>query len=667
MITELLQLYERIKYDVNIDQPFAKRRIHWIIDLDERGKVIGISPTVSRNSDGKGKIKEFFGKEYRCPAAFFLKLREEKEKKEKPDKHNGKGREKRAKGQKQRVVVAAAGGGNIPPELLSGKPLQIFGEEPSIKKDKQGGVIEKKAVKVEKGIPKSNHDVFVALHSRFLNSFESKNPLPYELRALKAFFDKKQGIPFDAFSLQDIAQLTKDQRFSFRVNGRLLFQLPDATKWWGDEVKQQRESVLQWLPHGTDPFAQDNANNDSALAVRFPHIQGIPNGGGYCPIASFDKAPTQSFGLGEITMPLGLETAEKASASVNWLLSDETSHRRMGDAVIVFWAVDESKPASLPQPLDFGALMSEADPLQVREFLKNVWGGYAQLPDTSRFYAAVLSSPQSRVTVRSWHTETLPQVIDHFRGWLEFSILPDHWGVESPTSIGQLADCTVQRSKNSKPLPRTYSELIEAALFGRPIPSRLFAAALQRQPLELAKGCDKKTRRDFEERLRARTTLIKLYFEINQKGEQVTMENHNYQIDSAYLCGRLLALLDKIHIEAHKGSGGTNSSPANRAYTAASTTPALIFPQLCKLARYHLNKVGGGWANCLEHGYEAESGEFVEGLKQIVAQLQGFAGGSFPRTLSLEQQGRFAIGFYFERCRNWPKARKKSHAADETK
>ena len=140
------------------------------------------------------------------------------------------------------------------------------------------------------------------------------------------------------------------------------------------------------------------------------------------------------------------------------------------------------------------------------------------------------------------------------------------------------------------------------------------------------------------------------------------MENHPYQKDSGYLCGRLLAILDKIHLEAHKGSGGTNSSPANRAYSAASTTPALIFPQLCKLTRYHLNKVGGGWANCLEHGYEAESGEFVEGLKQVVAQLQGSSGCSFPNILSLEQQGRFAIGFYFERCRNWPKAKKKTNA-----
>lgn len=655
MITELLQLYSRIQYDISIAEPFARRRIHWIIDLDQRGKVMGVSPAISRNTDGKGNIKELLGKEYRCPAAFFLKLRGGEEKGDKTEESQEKEKNKRTK--TQRVVVAAAGGGNIPPELLTGKPLQIFGEEPDIKKDKKGNVVETAVKKAEKGAPKSNHLAFIALHKRFLQAFDPQTLQP-EWLAVKSFFETKQGIPFNAFPPQSLGQLTKDHRFSIRVNGRLLCQHPEVKKWWRDEIRKQRENVRQWLPRGNDLFGSDSSV-DSALSVRFPHIQGVPNGGGYCPIASFDKAPMRSFGLGEITTPLGLETAEKASAALNWLLSDEISHKRMGDAVFVFWAVDETVSGSPPQTLNFGDLLSEADPLQVLEFLKNVWGGYAQFPDTSRFYAAVLSSPQSRITVRSWHTETLPQAVEHFRKWLELTLLPNQWGEESPTSIGQLAACTIQKSKNSKPLPCTYTELCEAALFGRRLPSRLFSAALQRQALELAKGSDKKTRNEFEARLRARTALIKIYFQLNNKGGGVTMENHASQMDSAYLCGRLLALLDKIHVDAHKGRGGTNSSPANRAYAAASTTPALIFPQLCKLVRHHLNKVGGGWANCLEHGYEAETGEPVEGLKQLFAQLQEAGGGTFPRTLSLEQQGRFAIGFYYERCRNWPSSKKK--------
>ena len=652
MITELLQLYERIKFDVRVEEPFVNHRIHWIIDLDGLGNVIGVSPAVSSNSGGNGKIREVLGKEYRCPAAFFLKLKGENEAASCGpafEDRQGTGSRRR-----QREVVAAAGGGNVPPELFTGKSLQIFGEEPIIKKDKRGNILEIKTNKAEKGIQKNNHDAFINLHFGFLAALQNHENFSSELGSFRTFLDKKQGIPFGAFASQDLAQLKKDQRFSFRISGRLLFQLPAATSWWRDEIERQRENVLQWLPRGADPFFRGREDCDSALAVRFPHIQGVPGGGGYCPIASFDKVPMQSFGLGELTTRLGLGAAERASAALNWLLKDESTHKLMGDAVFVFWAFDEAAPDSRPHLLDFGDLISEADSLQVREFLSKAWGGYAQLPDSSRFYAAMLSSPQSRVTVRSWFSETLERVVSNFSRWLELSSLTDKRGTELPASMRQLADCTVRGDKNSKPEARTYRALFEAAFFGRPLPTRLFISALQRQSLELAKGCDKKSRSDFEQRMRARTALIKLFFDHNMKGERVTMQNHSYQKDGGYLCGRLLAILDKIHTDAHRGSGGTNSSPANRAYSAASTTPALIFPQLCKLARYHLNKIGGGWAFCLEHGYEAETGEFIEGLKQVAAEFRESAGGSFPRILSLEEQGRFAIGFYFERCRNWP-------------
>lgn len=141
-------------------------------------------------------------------------------------------------------------------------------------------------------------------------------------------------------------------------------------------------------------------------------------------------------------------------------------------------------------------------------------------------------------------------------------------------------------------------------------------------------------------------------------------EQFNLESEPAYLCGRLLALLDKIHVEAHRDSGGTNTSPANRVYGSASTTPALIFPQLLKLTRTHLNKIKiKGWAYILEHGIPKERrtddvAEDFAGLAAICARLQETSAQGFPRTLSLEEQGRFAIGFYYERCRKWPKTGK---------
>jgi len=626
MIAELLQLGDRLALTGH--EPFGIRSIHWFIDLDESGNFIGISPTVAGARRGKkGEWVEDIGKEYSCPVFFFMCL-------------NNKGE-----------ITATAGGGRAVAELATGNIIEIWGKQIEVKKGENPKVNDLPAKDTYK------HDNFLALHKIAAEALTNSTAIS----AINIYLQSNPPFPLDKFNDTGILKKAVSQQFSFRVAGQLIVADSKIRQWWESEYEKRRNAVVEKLPKGIDAFPHSDRDDCyGTLTLYFPHVSGVPGGGGWCPLASFDKAPSQSYGLGPMTASVRLEVAEKATAALNWLLHDESSHLRMGDAVVIFWAVDEATSSNPPQPLGFGELMEKADPLQVREFLKSAWGVHSNVPVTSRFYAAVLSSPQSRITIRSWHTETLPNTIAYFRRWLESSLLPNRYGDDCPTSIMDLADCTVRKSKNSKPLPRTYSELFEAALFGQPLPSRLYSAALERQSLELAKGCDKKTRTEFEDRLRARTALIKLY--LNKKGVAINMNNRTEQNDSAYLCGRLLAMLDKIHIEAHRQSGGTNSSPANRSYSAASTTPALAFPQLCKLARYHLNKAPA-W---LEHGYTDKSGNTVEGLKHICARLKEAAGCNFPRTLSLEEQGRFAIGFYYERCRQWPKGKGKGGEMNDT-
>jgi CRISPR-associated protein Csd1 len=101
-----------------------------------------------------------------------------------------------------------------------------------------------------------------------------------------------------------------------------------------------------------------------------------------------------------------------------------------------------------------------------------------------------------------------------------------------------------------------------------------------------------------------------------------------------------------------------HSSPAGRYYGSASSTPALVFPRLCKLTNVHPEKIGGGLAYKLQHGVPKDRSEKpierdFEGLAQLIARFSADA--KWPCTLSLEDQGRFAIGFYYEKCRKWPR------------
>ena len=103
----------------------------------------------------------------------------------------------------------------------------------------------------------------------------------------------------------------------------------------------------------------------------------------------------------------------------------------------------------------------------------------------------------------------------------------------------------------------------------------------------------------------------------------------------AYRLGRLFATLEKAQIDAHKPNK-INSTIKDRFYGSASATPRTVFPQLLRLAQFHIHKVkrmneGRDW------GTEKMIEEIMLGIQE------------FPAHLNLNDQGLFAIGYYHQR------------------
>ncbi len=113
--------------------------------------------------------------------------------------------------------------------------------------------------------------------------------------------------------------------------------------------------------------------------------------------------------------------------------------------------------------------------------------------------------------------------------------------------------------------------------------------------------------------------------------------------DAAYNLGRLFQMLSALQDQAHEyeleGAG-----IVERYYGAASAAPAGVFAVLWKLHNHHLRKLeqqgeGGAKAAFAIRGRIAD----------IVSKFP--SGGPnqpprFPPQLTLEEQGRFALGFY---------------------
>ena len=98
--------------------------------------------------------------------------------------------------------------------------------------------------------------------------------------------------------------------------------------------------------------------------------------------------------------------------------------------------------------------------------------------------------------------------------------------------------------------------------------------------------------------------------------------------NSAYLCGRLFAVLEKIQQDA---SGATlNKTIKDSYFSSACSTPALVFPRLMKLSNAHVSKLQDSAAVY----YSKLIGEIIDRLAE------------FPKNLSLTEQGNFIVGYY---------------------
>ncbi len=113
--------------------------------------------------------------------------------------------------------------------------------------------------------------------------------------------------------------------------------------------------------------------------------------------------------------------------------------------------------------------------------------------------------------------------------------------------------------------------------------------------------------------------------------------------EPGYLLGRLFSTLENVQRAALGRQ--INATIRDRYYGAASATPASIFPMLVRNTQNHLSRVRKDKPG-LAIVFENELGEII-----------GKLGSAFPRSLGMEAQGRFAIGYYHETAARFQKVK----------
>jgi len=360
-------------------------------------------------------------------------------------------------------------------------------------------------------------------------------------------------------------------------------------------------------------------------------------------IVSFNDKAYESYGKEQsYNAPVSAAVAFRYTNALNALLAGPQSSRhrvQIGDATCVFWTERQTITESL-----FSALLGFTAPDELAEtsqdeglrsrlkiFLEVLRQGGGrkidQLGDDAqtRFYFLGLSPNAARLSVRFWHVDSLGSLVDNLKSHYDALRLdrPPGHTPEFPTARQLLGATAIVRHKGDRDEtdfdtipPLLSGPLLRAILTGGDYPRGLYQAVLQRIRAD-------QTISYF------RAAVLKAFLNRNHN-HALPMSLEPARTDPAYLLGRLFAVLEKAQTDALPG---LNATIKDRFYGAASANPAPVFPRILRTAQHHLAK--------LEPSFRIPH---EKRLQEIVGQLNGF-----PRQLSLEGQGLFAIGYYHQK------------------
>lgn len=490
-------------------------------------------------------------------------------------------------------------------------------------------------------------------------------------RATIAFlenYDPKNGRKHPKI-VSHLEGIVKGGNLVFTHNGNFIHEDSAIRQTW-EKRKASSEAVL----------AQCLITGEIAPIARLhPSLKGVrdanPTG---ATLVGFNADAYKSYNREQgMNSPVSEKAASAYTTALNYLLSSANENKKftIGDTTVVYWAESEQKgfakafmglcePEIVEVPVE-----EETQPARdkkaekrlkkVAEKVRRVQALDAKkllegLDGNPRFYVLGLAPNAARVSVRFFHSDpfdkTVEKIMQHYK---DLEIIKEFEDQHTYLTIQDIVKETIsKKASDPEASPLMAGAVFRAVLENTPYPAALYNAIINRI------RADQDDPKKFISKINyTRAAIIKAYLLRKYRNqpqhpiqEVLVMSLNEQATHSAYVLGRLFAVLEKVQQEA---IGDVNASIKDRYFTSACASPASVFPILLRLSQHHIAKA--------EYGYARD--KRIETILNIL----DIEKNPIPARLSLDDQGIFVLGYYHERKDLWTSKKSAETTSTETK
>ena len=367
------------------------------------------------------------------------------------------------------------------------------------------------------------------------------------------------------------------------------------------------------------------------------NIKGVPGAqSSGAALVSFNAPSFESYGKEQsYNAPVGKYAEFAYTSALNYLLAQKKYTFPLGDSTIVYWA-EEAKTEYQD------ALLALLNP--VKDNQNEVHGFFEklrkdepimlddlELNPSQKSYILCLAPNAARLSVRFFYQNSFGNIMKNLACHYErMKIVRPKWEEREYLGIEDMLRETVNmNSRDKKPISNMSAMVFSAILQNVRYPASLYTDTLIRIRAEQGQVTW------------GRASILKAFLINNYRNMEgeVCMSLNEECNDAAYVLGRLFSVLESIQTDANPE---IKSTIRDRYFNSACATPASVFPVLIKLKNSHIKK--------LEREKEGVKIHYEKLLTQIMSKLE-----IYPKRLSLEEQGKFILGYYHQTQKKYEK------------